>query len=272
MIEKTTGPLTVLFFENLLCHPGISHFVSTRGSGYSKPPFDFLNLGFHVGDSPDDVLKNRRRLAGALEMSLAQFTIAQQVHSGAVSIISKELGGKGCRNHEEAVGDTDAMVTDVPGICLMILVADCVPILFFDPSKRVIGAAHAGWRGTIQCIAQNTVMAMERAFGSLPEDIVVGIGPSIGPCCYRVGPDVISRFRKAFHGTEKLILNPSPHGEGYLDLWQANIKQLLKIGVKREHIELAGICTCHRPDLFFSYRQQQGTTGRFAAGIMLVSF
>jgi len=271
MIEKKVDSLTVLFFENLLGQQGVRHFVSTRGSGYSKPPYDSLNLGLHVGDDPDRVLRNRERLAEAIGIQINRFTIARQIHSGNVRIISGALLGSGSTEPANGIENTDAMVTDVPDICLIILVADCVPMLFFDPIKEAIGVAHAGWRGTLYCIAQNTVRAMETAFGSSPGDIIVGIGPSIGPCCYSVGTDVISRVDTTFHTTRGLIINKSDDGTGYLDLWSANLKQLLHAGIERKNIELARICTRENPDLFFSYRHQKGDTGRFGAGITLVS-
>jgi len=160
-------------------------------------------------------------------------------------------------------------VTNAPGICLVVLVADCVPMLFFDPVKRAIGVAHAGWKGTLQFIAQKTVRAMEKAFGSLAEDIVVGVGPSIGPCCYKVGPDIISQVEIIFYTKKEYILNESKSGEGYFDLWKANLTQLLQTGIERKNIEMSRMCTCHNPDVFFSYRHQKGSTGRFCAGITL---
>lgn len=269
MIEKHTGSLTVLFFKNLSAYREIRHFVSTRSGGFSEFPFHSLNLGLHVGDDPDRVLKNRRRLAEAVGIRLDQFTIAGQVHSGNVRVVSDELRGSGSTDQEDAIEGTDAMVTDTPGICLIVLVADCVPMLFFDPSRQVIGVAHAGWRGTLKSVASNTVRAMEEAFGSSPGDIMVGIGPSIGPCCYRVGPEVISPVKGVLKGGSDYIVNESKGGEGYFDLWKANLEGLLDVGIDRNNIELALRCTCHEPDLFFSYRQRKGNTGRFAAGIML---
>lgn len=270
MIEKTHGLLSVLCFKNLAAHRAIRHFVSTRAGGFSQYPYDSLNLGLHVGDDPDAVLKNRERLAEAVGIPLDQFTIARQIHSGNVKIISDELRGSGGTDQEHAIEGTDAMVTDRPGICLIVLVADCVPLLFFDPAKRAIGVAHAGWRGTLKSIASNTVSAMAEAFGSSPGDIMVGMGPSIGPCCYKVGPDVISQVRGAFQRGGDYIVNESKDGKGYLDLWKANLEVLLRAGIERKNIEIAGRCTCHEPDLFFSYRRRKGDTGRFAAGIVLL--
>ena len=269
MIEKRHGLLTLEHFENLLRFKEVEHFVSTRTNGFSEFPYHSLNLGLHVGDDPGKVLKNRRRLAEALGIQLNQFTFARQIHSGNVRVVSDELRGSGSTDQEDAMEDTDAMVTDTPGICLIVLVADCVPMLFFDPNRRAIGVAHAGWRGTLQSVASNTVKTMKEAFGSCPADIMVGIGPSIGPCCYRVGPEVISQARSGLKGSSEFIVDESNGGEGSFDLWKANLEGLLHEGIERKNIEIAGMCTCHEPDLFFSYRSQRGDTGRFAAGIML---
>jgi len=269
MVEKKINLLTILFFENLLKYKKIRHFISTRKGGVSKPPFDSLNLGLNVGDDPDNVLKNRKRLATTIGIPLRHFTIGEQIHSGNVTIISEESRGKGSTNNNEAINATDAMVTNVSGVCLVILVADCVPILFFDPVQRSIGVAHAGWKGTLKLIAQETVMAMEKAFGSSPRDIIVGLGPSIGPCCYKVGPDIISQVENIFHTRKDYIYNEKINGEGYFDLWKANLTQLLHAGIERKNIEMAMSCTCHNPELFFSFRHQKGVTGRFCAGITL---
>jgi len=271
MIEKKLDLLEILFFENLSAWKEVRHFISTRKGGVSKPPFDSLNLGLNVGDDPGNVLKNRKRLATTIGIPLRHFTIGEQIHSGNVTIISEESRGKGSTNYKEAINATDAIVTNVAGICLVILVADCVPMLFFDPVQRAIGVAHAGWKGTLQLIAQKTVMAMEKACGSMVQDIVVGVGPSIGPCCYKVGPDIISQAEIIFHTKKEYILNESKSGEGYFDLWKANLDQLLHAGIERKNIEMARVCTRENADLFFSYRHQQGDTGRFGAGITLVS-
>jgi len=271
MIEKQTGAITTLCFRNLITHSAVKHFVSTRTGGFSEFPYHSLNLGLHVGDDPDTVLKNRMRLARAVGVRLDQFTIARQIHGGRVTLVSDELRGRGSTDQAQAIEGIDAMVTDTRGICLLVLVADCVPLLFFDPVKRAIGAAHAGWRGTLEAVAPHTVAAMKESFGSSPEDIVVGMGPSIGPCCYQVGPEVISSVKRAFHNSKDYISHESKDGHGYLDLWKANRDMLLDAGIERKHIEIAGRCTCHESDIFFSYRSQGGDTGRFAAGIMLSS-
>jgi YfiH family protein len=150
----------------------------------------------------------------------------------------------------------------------MVLVADCVPILLYDPDTRAIAAIHAGWKGTLASIAEQTVRTMKMHFGSNPSDIIAGIGPSIGPCCFHVGPEVVSQARKEFGSTAACIVSTSARG-GYLDLWQANQDQLLHAGLRKAHIEVAGICTAHHQNTFFSHRGEMGRTGRFAAGIYM---
>lgn len=269
MIEKKINSLCIWFFQNLLRYEAIGHFVSTRIGGHSRRPFEALNLSFNVGDDPEKVLKNRELLAGTLETPLTSLTTAKQVHEGHVRIVSEGLRGKGSTDYRGAINATDAMVTKVPGICLMILLADCAPILFYDPSKRVIGVAHAGWKGVLRFVARNTVESLREHFGCSPQDIVVGIGPSIGPCCYEVGQEVVSEVEHVFGFRQVCIRKESASGKEYFDLWTANLKQLLQAGIPEKNIEMAQICTCHHPNLFFSYRHEKGKTGRFGAGIVI---
>ena len=269
MIEKKSNSLPIWFFENLLRYEGISHFVSTRIGGHSSPPYDSLNLSFNVGDDPEKVLKNRKLLAGTLGIPLTNLTTANQIHDGHVKIVSEALRGEGSTDYKGAINATDAMVTNVPNICLMILLADCVPILFFDPSKRVIGVAHAGWKGTLRFVAQNTLKVLRDHFGCSPQDIVLGIGPSIGPCCYQVGQEVLSQVEHVFGTRKDYIRNESANGKGYFDLWTVNLIQLLQAGIPEKNIEMAKICTCDHPNLFYSYRHEKGKTGRFGAGIVI---
>jgi len=268
MIERRLNSLPLWFFENLLNHREIYHFVSTRTGGFSNPPYDALNLGFHVGDNPEIVLKNRERLAIAMGIPMDNFTTARQIHGSNVEIVTEALRGIGAVNFDTAIHATDAMVTDTPDICLTVLQADCVPLLFFDSKKKVIGVAHAGWKGTVRVIAQNTVKVLKEKFNCLPDDILVGIGPSIGPCCYGVGPEVIVQIDEASQNKRKYI-DEALDGKCYFNLWEANKTQLVQAGIPERNIEIARICTYCNHTVFFSYRYQQRETGRFGAGIML---
>ena len=250
-------------------HENIYHFVSGRTGGFSNPPYDSLNLAFHVGDDPQKVHKNRQLLASTLDISLNNFTFGKQIHGSIVKIITEKLRGSGALEQQTAIEATDALVTNIPNICLIILVADCVPILFLDPKKNVIGAAHAGWRGTVKGVVQNTVKTFLERFGSSPKDIIVGIGPSIGPCCYEVGPEVITQVEDTFSSKKGYIDNKTPDGKGYLNLWEANKTLLGEMGIPENNIESARTCTHCNHNSFFSHRYQKKGAGRFGTGIML---
>jgi YfiH family protein len=158
-------------------------------------------------------------------------------------------------------------MTDAPGVYLIMRYADCVPVLFFDPVRRAVGIAHAGWRGTLALVAQRTALAMVDQFGCAPANIRAAIGPSIGPCCYEVGDEVVAETRTVFGDEADSLLPPGPRRR-HLDLWAANRAQLHAIGL--QHLETAEICTsCHVED-YFSHRAEAGRTGRFGAMIGLV--
>jgi YfiH family protein len=237
--------------------------------GASHPPFHSLNLGFHVGDNQQTVIKNRRRLACALGIPSSCFTFAKQIHKGGVKIITEKLRGAGSVEQGKTIDGADALVSNVPNICLVVLIADCVPVLFYDPVKNVAGVAHAGWRGTLRQIVKNTIGVFQEGFGSLSRDIIVGIGPSIGPCCYEVGQEVIAQVEEAFPSKEIYIDRVTKEGKGFFDLWEANKAQLIGAGIPERNIEVAKICTHCSHDSFFSHRFQKGRTGRFGAGIMI---
>ena len=267
MICKDIDSLSIWFFKNLLEYKEISHFVSTQSGGFSSLPYDSLNLSFNVGDKSQNVLKNRKLLSTALGFSVNSFVTPEQVHSGNVTVVRDKKYNLGATNYESAIKGTDAMVTETPGICLMVLQADCVPILFYDPNKKVIGVAHAGWKGTVNKIARNTVNAMTENYNSKNEDIIASIGPAIGPCCYEVKLDVVKKVEKSLYGGKEIIIVRD--GKYYLDLWKANKIQLINSGIAEENIEIAKICTKCNQNIFFSARASRNAAGRFGAGIMI---
>lgn len=241
-------------YELLSREPGILHFVS---SGEGK---EHSNLSLALPEGAG----NRKLLAEAMGFDPDQLTLGEQVHSAGVAVVGENERGKGGRTDFSRIPATDALITDRPGICLMILTADCVPVLLYDPQRRVIAAVHAGWRGTVARITGHTVEMMCRRWQCRPGDIRAGIGPSIGKCCFEVGKEVGERFEQA--GMKEIAERA---GEKFhIDLWEANKMQLLAAGLAERNIEVAGICTACRPDLFFSYRK--GAVGfRFGSGIML---
>ncbi len=243
-----------------------AHGISTRHGGRSKGYFSSLNLGLHVADNADDVIKNRRIFCKALGLNPENTATCQQVHGSHIARIFRADAGAGFRDFGDAIADTDALITNEPDVPLMLFFADCTPILIADPVHKAVGLAHGGWKGTLGAIAAKTVEAMGREFGSKPEDMVAAIGPSIGVCCYQVGKEVADKFQEAFPDMADRIL----HVQGadiHLDLQKTNTLLLEKAGLKPENIENAGVCTCCNSSQFFSYRADNGKTGRIAAVI-----
>ncbi|MGQ3684116.1 MAG: peptidoglycan editing factor PgeF [Candidatus Loosdrechtia sp.] len=269
MIKKSIDSVPLLFFKNLSKNREIKHFVSTRIGGFSNQPYHSLNLGFHTGDNPAAVLKNRKQLALMLGVPLHNFVTAKQVHGSQIRIITRGSRGQGAFDYDTATPLTDAMVTDVTNIVLMVLQADCVPVLLFDARRKVIGIIHAGWKGTVKKISKDTILVLKEKFGCLPADILAGIGPSIGPCCYEIGPEIIAEISNVFYLKSKCRNQNTASGKNFFDLWKANKMQLMEAGVPEENIETAGICTYCNHHLFFSHRNCTTGTGRFGAGIML---
>jgi YfiH family protein len=205
---------------------------------------------------------NRQEAAAALGVKNGTvFVMADQTHSDYVYVVSDRLS-RGWREQESAVAECDALVTAQTGVVLGILTADCVPVLLYDPCREVVAAVHAGWRGTKANIVAKTVKKMQEVFGCDPSQIMAGIGPSIGKCCYEVGREVAGHFSHIAGACEE-----KESGKYQLDLQHINKYQLLKAGVCSTHIELSGICTACSTEAFFSYRKEQGCSGRFMSMI-----
>ena len=242
----------------------VVHALSTRFGGVSKPPYDSMNLALHVGDDEADVVENRRRFLDRLGLDFGKLTTPEQVHGDNIMRIGMNDAGRGRLSYADSIPATDALMTDVPGVPLMLCFADCTPVLLFDPVHRAAAIAHGGWKGTVRSIAAKTVCAMAEAFGTRPEDCLAGIGPAIGPCCYEVGDEVAGEFRKSFPQFADEIVSEQ-NGSIHLDLWKANRLQLEEVGLLPEHIDTAGVCTACHPRTFFSYRAEGPATGRIAA-------
>lgn len=246
----------------------VTHTFSSRKGGVSDGKYDSLNLSILTEDDQSGVLENRKRFCNAVGIEPESLVGAKQVHRDRIYQVKKTDRGAGATTADTAIADTDALMTNERGIPLILFFADCVPVFLLDPIQRVVALAHAGWKGTVAKIAAKTVKAMEEKYGSCPADILAGIGPSIGPCHYEVDRPVIEEVKKAFAQDWPDLLEPSDK-EGYarLNLWQANAKQLINIGIKPENITAAALCTYCYEDIFFSHRR--GMAGRQAALIMI---
>lgn len=264
---KRQGDFQYVEFTSFAATGLVTHCFTTRHGGIGVGPYGSLNMALHVGDEPATVLANRKIACAALGINPAHLVAAVQVHGHRVQVVGEEHKGSGAMDYSTAIPDTDALITSVPGVPLSSYYADCVPILLLDPVKVVVGLAHAGWRGTVQRIAGETVKKMSQVFGSDPGDILAGIGPSIGPCCYEVDLPVQQAVSQAFSRWQEL-LKPTKPGYWLLDLWAANRRALLDAGIREQHITVARLCTSCRTDLFFSYRTN-GQTGRMASLIMI---
>jgi YfiH family protein len=255
MILNEAGGVPYYVFETLADREQLVHAVFTRLGGVSAPPYQALNVGHSVGDDPHAVEANHDLIFEALHLSRADVVTAHQVHSNHVAVVDQQDSGR-------VIPQTDALVTAVPGVYLLLRFADCLPIFIYDPEKQVVAIGHAGWRGTAAAMASQMIQSMRVSFGSEPARVMASLGPAIGPCCYRVGEEVIAAIRPTLENWRAAIKH-GKDSDWSLDLWEANRQHLMTQGVRQ--IETGRICTsCHAAE-FFSHRADRGTTGRFGA-------
>lgn len=241
---------------------GFIHAIFSRQGGVSRAPWSALNVGGTVGDDQAHVKENIHRSFQALERTMGSQFDVWQVHGREV-ICAQEPRPAGQAHYK-----ADAILTDRPEVTLFMRFADCVPILLADPVRRVAGVVHAGWQGTVKHVAAAAVEKMQACYGSRPQDLIAGIGPSIGPDHYEIGPEVAVQVRKAYpQDASRLLIQPN--GWLYLDLWTANALSLRSAGV--EQIEVSGICTACNLQDWYSHRGEKGKTGRFGALIALAN-
>ncbi len=257
--DGQAGPISYQF-EQWLDQPSLVHAVFTRHGGTSGAPWNSLNFGGTVGDDPQAVERNIRIAFDSLALDGANACTVWQIHSADVIMAEAPVPGR------RWLARADGMITNRGGMPLLMRFADCVPVLFYDPAHQAIGIAHAGWRGTVNQVVVSTLRAMQDAFGSQPAEIEAGIGPSIGPDRYQVGPEVVEAVAQAF-GTTQDLIRYADDGSTYLNLWEANRLALERAGVRK--IEVSGLCTASNLDDFYSHRAEHGKTGRFAAIISL---
>ena len=239
---------------------GVRQAFYMRHGGVSPEPWASLNHGGSLGDERNNVIENRRRIFEVFGRPVESIFDVWQVHSA--DVVCTDAPRPLDKPHQKA----DAILTNNPEITLMMRFADCVPIMFFDLVRKVVGVAHAGWQGTIKKIGAEVVKIMEASYGSNAGDILAGIGPSIGPDHYEVGEDVWKKAKAQFPDRWDEILQRR-NNKVYLDLWTANRITLEQVGIK--HIEVAQICTACNTQDWYSHRGDHGITGRFGALIGL---
>jgi YfiH family protein len=245
--------------------PGLAAGMTTKNGGASKGNYETLNLGFHVGDDRSDVCINRGKVSELLKFPLNTWVGAEQTHGIHLKKISKADRGKGSKSYEDSFKDTDGFYTNEEGILLSLCFADCVPLFFIAPESRMIGIAHAGWKGTVGQIAKEMINAWGRE-GITPQQIFVAIGPSICKKCYIVDQRVINLVENTLVDVETLPYNLTNDGQYSLDLREVNRQIIVNSGVPDINIQMTGFCSsCDKE--FFSHRRDQGRTGRMASFI-----
>ncbi len=243
---------------------GVAHGFSERAGGVSPTPFASLNLGPRTGDDAVHVRENRRRVLATAGLAGSPVLAPRQTHSADVATYRP-----GDAIPRGQVFDGDGLITDARGPALMVLAADCVPVLLWDPARQVIAAVHAGWRGTAGGIAARAVRVMGEVFGCRAEDIRAALGPAIHRCCYEVGPEVVAAVAAVTPLAPHALADGKRDGKAMMDLPAANAAQLAGTGVPAAQIDTLPHCTACQVDRFFSHRRERGRTGRAGAVIAL---
>ena len=265
---KTTQGVCVLSCDLLTRSGGVAHGFSTRLGGVSQDFCAGLNLGYNRGDDPACVRENFRCFCSAIGADEAGLVKTRQVHRDHVQPVTAADAGMDLI--APAPWETDGLVTDVPGLCLTVFSADCVPVLLYDPVRRCIAAVHSGWRGTALSIAVRAVEGMANDYGCDPGHILCAIGPAIGRCCFETHDDVPQAMTAALGGLAAPFLDALPGGKFRVDLKGIIRSTLLQAGLDPAHIQVSDHCTACRRDLYWSHRLLGGRRGSMAAAIALI--
>lgn len=252
----------------------INAAFSTRFGGVSTGDFATLNLGFGRGDSEKNVSENYRLFCESIGVCTEHLVLSDQVHQTEIAVVTEEDTCK--EKIAKKLQGIDGLMTDRANVCLATSYADCVPLFFADPVRRVVAASHSGWRGTAAKIGEKTVNQMQEQFGCETKDIIAVIGPSICQDCYEVSQDVIDAMGKRYTKEQmpEIAFCSSKDTAGQkkyqLNLWKANALQLKEAGLLAKHIHISGICTCCNSKLLFSHRASHGKRGNLNGFISLI--
>ncbi len=254
-------------FPHMDAYPFIRNGFSTRLGGVSEGIYASMNLSYTRGDEKAAVDENFVRICAAMGVSAADAVLSAQEHHTTLKNVTAADRGIGLSR--PPLVDVDGLLTDEPQVVLCTQYADCVPLLFADPVRHVVATSHAGWRGTVAKISRLTVERMQSDYGCDPRDILAGIAPSIGPCCFEVDAPVAEAF-EALSVTDGDCCRAVGNGKFLVDLWETNRRILLSAGVKAENITVTDLCTRCHPQLFWSHRFSGAARGSLAAFIALV--
>jgi len=247
---------------------GIAHGFSTRLGGVSTGMWDSLNLGISRGDDPDHVKENYRRFLTAIGARGSALAMCDQVHGTKIHHVT--TADFKTDPYVKVGLEADGLMTAIPGISLIIFSADCIPVLLFDPRRRVVAALHAGWRGTAAGIVSAAVEQMVQVYGSNPADILAAIGPGIDKCCFETHEDVPNAMTAALAGGSLPFIHLMENGKFSVDLKGINVLRLKTAGLTPDHIAVCSECTCCHSDYFWSHRRQGTQRGSMAGVIQLL--
>ncbi len=263
---KTQGELIYITFPKLENCGAVKHAFTTKMGGVSSGYFSSMNMSFSKGEPREATTENYRRILDAIGSDLTHLVLSHQTHTDNLKTVTKEHLGTGFT--KPSFTDIDGLVTNEKGITLVTQYADCTPLMFCDPVKKVIATSHSGWRGTVKQIGAKTVYKMVNEFGCKAEDIIAAIGPCVCKDCYEVDDPVLEAFKKTDIDLDG-VFTPARQGHYKLDLRLANEKILLKAGIRKENIDIADICTCCCSDYLYSHRVMGEKRGNLAAIIEL---
>lgn len=271
MKQNRVGDLEYLTFPLLEETGMVKHLFSTRLGGVSEGIFASMNLSYARGDRKEAVDENYRRIAGVLGCQVEDIVCSDQTHTTNLKVVGRQDKGRGVTRPRD-YHDIDGLLTDEPGIVLATFYADCVPLYFVDTKRCAIALAHSGWRGTVARMGRCVAEKMREVYGTVPEDIVAAVGPSICQDCYEVSEDVAEAFAQEFckPGQEQEILISKGGGKYQLDLWRANEIVLTEAGIVPSRIQVTDLCTCHNSEYLFSHRASQGKRGNLGAFLGLL--
>ncbi len=261
--------VSYLTFPSFEKYKNLRHCFSTRLGGVSSGIYKSMNLNFNKGDKRENIISNFKILANAIGVDDKTFVASAQTHGTNIRRVGVQHRGIGFYKDKD-IENIDGLITNEKNVTLVTYYADCVPLYFYDTKNHAIGLAHAGWRGTVNKIADKILGKMKDEFDSCTKNIVVGIGPSIGPCCFEVDFEVAEKFYKLDDLNPNEFINKSSNGKYLINLWEANKKILLKAGIEDKNIEIAKLCTSCNDGLLFSHRKTQGKRGGMAAILSMI--
>lgn len=265
MIKTNIKNIEILRFK-IFQDKGLLDFSTTTHGGVSEGNYDSLNLGNFTDDDIEKVKKNREIFCEAINITTDRLFIPKQTHESNSLIIDKSFLSRPGSEQNKLLQGIDALITQQRDIAIAVTTADCVPLLIFDTENKVLATVHAGWKGTLAKIANKTIAKMVATFGSVPQNMIVGIAPSISPKMFEVGDEVGEKFKEEGFGMDRISFRNPNTGKLHIDLWTTNQISLINSGIPIQNIEIAKICTFSNPNMFFSARRQTIHSGRMLTG------